>query len=206
LDGPSLRAGTGPQIQTSFRFGWVPPSARGHRAAGSLNFHSAPCIAVQRGAKFADALPQPFVCLVDRTRPMWLEFRLSVSEHCQRFGNCLGFAIPARQMDHCFARCDAVQYCTGRAGAAGMSAGQAGGRAMRSRENRLGERNTNLRSFPPSHAATADGCVVKHKFECIGNSDGAFHFVPKKGSMICSRNWCGGGGVDGECAPIGRQR
>jgi hypothetical protein len=47
---------------------------------------------------------------------------------------------------------------------------------MRSRENLLGERNTNLRSAPPSHAATADGCVVKHKIECIGNSDGAFHF------------------------------
>src|ERR1700720_2677267 len=46
---------------------------------------------------------------------------------------------------------------------------------MRSRENRLGERNTDLRSFPPSHAATADGCVVKHKIECIGNSDGTFH-------------------------------
>src|ERR1700704_3845911 len=49
------------------------------------------------------------------------------------------------------------------------------GRAMRSRENRLGERNTDLRSFPPSHAATADGCVVKHKIECIGNADGTFH-------------------------------
>jgi hypothetical protein len=44
-----------------------------------------------------------------------------------------------------------------------------------SRKNRLGERNTNLRSAPPSHAATADGRVVKHKIECIGNSDGAFH-------------------------------
>jgi hypothetical protein len=29
---------------------------------------------------------------------------VSVSEHCQRFGNCLGLAIPARRMDHCFAR------------------------------------------------------------------------------------------------------
>jgi hypothetical protein len=47
------------------------------------------------------------------------------------------------------------------------------GRALRSR---LGERNTNLSSFPPSHAATADGRVVKHKIECIGNSDGTFHF------------------------------
>jgi len=46
---------------------------------------------------------------------------------------------------------------------------------MRSRKL-LGERNTDLRSAPPSHAATADGCVVKHKIECIGNSDGAFHF------------------------------
>jgi hypothetical protein len=79
------------------------------RAAGadggrrfSLNFHSTPCIAVQRGAKFGGALPQPFVCLADRTRPMWVEFRVSVSEHCQRFGNCLGLAIPARRMDHCF--------------------------------------------------------------------------------------------------------
>jgi hypothetical protein len=44
-----------------------------------------------------------------------------------------------------------------------------------SRENRLGELNTDLRSFPPSHAATADGCVVKHKIECIGNSDVTFH-------------------------------
>src|ERR1700730_9914104 len=47
---------------------------------------------------------------------------------------------------------------------------------MRSRENRLDERNTNLRSAPPSHAATADGCVVKHKIEYIRNSDGTFHF------------------------------
>src|ERR1700731_4959346 len=60
--------------------------------------------------------------------------------------------------------------CHGEAAGA-VSAGQ----AMQSRENRLGERNTNLRSAPPSHAATADGCVVKHKIECIGNSDGAFH-------------------------------
>ena len=35
---------------------------------------------------------------------MWHEFRVGVSEHCQRFGNCLGLAIPARRMDHCFAR------------------------------------------------------------------------------------------------------
>jgi hypothetical protein len=39
----------------------------------------------------------------------------------------------------------------------------------------LRELNTYLRSFPPSHAATADGCVVKHKIECTGNSDGTFH-------------------------------
>ena len=45
-----------------------------------------------------------------------------------------------------------------------------------SRENRLGELNTDLRSFPRSHAATADGCVIKHKIECIGNSDETFHF------------------------------
>jgi hypothetical protein len=25
---------------------------------------------------------------------------MSVSDHCQRFGNYLGFAIPARRMDH----------------------------------------------------------------------------------------------------------
>src|ERR1700732_2997437 len=67
----------------------------------SLNFHSAPCIAVQRGAKLGGALPQPFVCLADRTRPMWNEFRVGVSEHCQRFGTCLGLAIPARRMEHC---------------------------------------------------------------------------------------------------------
>jgi hypothetical protein len=42
--------------------------------------------------------------------------------------------------------------------------------------SRLGELNTDLRSFPPSDAATADGCVVKHKIEFIGNSDGTFHF------------------------------
>src|ERR1700720_214782 len=46
---------------------------------------------------------------------------------------------------------------------------------MRRPESRLGELNTDLRSFPPSHAATTDGCVVKHKIESIGNSDGAFH-------------------------------
>ena len=35
---------------------------------------------------------------------MWIEFRVSVIEHCQRFSNCLGLAIPARRMDHCFVR------------------------------------------------------------------------------------------------------
>jgi hypothetical protein len=57
-------------------------------------------------------------------------------------------------------------------GASGLSAGAG---QCESRKNRLDERNTNLRSAPPSHAATADGCVVKHKIECIGNSDGTFH-------------------------------
>jgi hypothetical protein len=47
--------------------------------------------------------------------------------------------------------------------------------AGRNWENRLGELNSDLRCFPPSHAATADGCVVKHKIECIGNSDVTFH-------------------------------
>ena len=58
-----------------------------------------------------------------------------------------------------------------------MSARHCGwhGRSNASRKNRLGELNTDLRSFPPSHAAIADGCAVKHKIECIGNSDGTFH-------------------------------
>ena len=34
---------------------------------------------------------------------MWLNYRVSVCDHCQHFGNCLGLAIPARRMDHCFA-------------------------------------------------------------------------------------------------------
>ncbi len=62
----------------------------------SLNFRGAPCVTVHGGAKFGGALPQPFVCLADRTRPMWIEFSVSVSDHCQRFSNCLGFAIPMR--------------------------------------------------------------------------------------------------------------
>jgi hypothetical protein len=45
-----------------------------------------------------------------------------------------------------------------------------------SRENHLGELNADPHSVSPSHAATADGCVVKHKIEGIGNSDGIFHF------------------------------
>ncbi len=49
-------------------------------------------------------LPQPFVCLADGARPMSHEFRVSVSEHRQHFGNCLGLAFTARRMDHCFAR------------------------------------------------------------------------------------------------------
>jgi hypothetical protein len=40
----------------------------------------------------------------------------------------------------------------------------------------LGELDTDLGSFPPSHAAIADECVVKHKFKCLRNSDGTFHF------------------------------
>jgi hypothetical protein len=61
-------------------------------------------------------------------------------------------------------------------GAAGAVSAGARGRAMRKPgKNRLNKRNTNLHSFPPSHAATADGCVLKHKIECIGNSDGIFH-------------------------------
>jgi hypothetical protein len=59
--------------------------------------------------------------------------------------------------------------CEGRRGYGGRS-------ECESRENRLGELNAELRSFPPNHAATADGCVVKHKIECIGNSNGTFHF------------------------------
>ncbi len=82
-----------------------PRGRRGRRQSIlSLKFDSALCIAVQRVAKFGGVLPQPFVCLADRTRPMWLEFTMSVSDHCQRFGNYLGFAIPARRMDHCFAQ------------------------------------------------------------------------------------------------------
>src|SRR6202047_2859350 len=60
----------------------------------SLNFHGALYIAVHGGAKFGGALPQPFVCLADRTRPMSHEFRVNVGDHCQHFGNCLALAIP----------------------------------------------------------------------------------------------------------------
>ena len=69
----------------------------------SLDFHSALCIEVHGGAKFGGALPQPFVCLADRTRPMWHDFRMNVRDHCQHFDNCLGLAIPMRGMDHCVA-------------------------------------------------------------------------------------------------------
>ena len=78
---------------------------------GWREFRSAPCIVVQGGAKFGGALPQPFVCLVDGTRPMWIELRASIGDHCQRFGNCLGLAIPARRMEHCIARL--LQYLRG---------------------------------------------------------------------------------------------
>jgi hypothetical protein len=40
------------------------------------------------------------------------------------------------------------------------------------RKNLLGERNTDLRSCSAESRATADGCVVKRKIECIGNSNG----------------------------------
>ena len=53
---------------------------------------------------------------------------------------------------------------------------------MRKPENRLGELNTDLRSFPPTDAATADGCVVKHKIECIGNSNVTSHI--KAGAQV----------------------
>jgi hypothetical protein len=43
-------------------------------------------------------------------------------------------------------------------------------------EDALIELNADLRSSPPSHAAMADGCVVKHKIECVGNADGTFNF------------------------------
>ena len=49
-------------------------------------------------------------------------------------------------------------------------------RSRRSRKNRLRELDTDLGSFPPSHAAIADECVVKHKIECLRNSDRTFHF------------------------------
>jgi hypothetical protein len=67
----------------------------------SLYVHSAPCIAIQRGAKIGGALPQPFVDLADGTRMMWCAFKVGISHHRQHFGNCLGLAIPARRMNHC---------------------------------------------------------------------------------------------------------
>jgi hypothetical protein len=62
-------------------------------------------------------------------------------------------------------------------GAAGdlRGRGERGAGQCEIRGNRLGELNTYLRSFPPSHAATADGSVVKHKIKRIRNSDGTFH-------------------------------
>jgi len=77
--------------------------AAGRPSILSLNFHSVLCITVHGGAKFGGALPQPFVCLADGTRPIWHEFRVNVRHHCQHFGNCLGLAIPMRRMDHCVA-------------------------------------------------------------------------------------------------------
>jgi hypothetical protein len=56
-----------------------------------------PRIVVQHGAKFGGALPHPFVCLADRTRRMWHDFRMNVRDHCQHFGNRLGLAIPMRR-------------------------------------------------------------------------------------------------------------
>jgi hypothetical protein len=49
-------------------------------------------------------------------------------------------------------------------------------RSIWSRKNRLDELNTDPRSFPPSHAAIVEGCVVEHKIEGIRNSDRSFHF------------------------------
>jgi hypothetical protein len=53
---------------------------------------------------------------------------------------------------------------------------ECGAGQCKSRENRLGELNTDLHSFSPNHAATTDGYMVKHKIESIGNSDWTFHF------------------------------
>ena len=61
-----------------------------------LRLPSAPCIAVKRSAKFGGVLPQPFLCLADGTRMMWREFRVSVGNHRQHFGNCFRLAITAR--------------------------------------------------------------------------------------------------------------
>jgi hypothetical protein len=55
-----------------------------------------------RNLESGGALPQPCVYLADRTRPMWIEFRVSVCDHRQHFGNCLGLAIMMRRTDHCF--------------------------------------------------------------------------------------------------------
>jgi hypothetical protein len=34
---------------------------------------------------------------------VWRKFRISISDHCQHFGNCFSLALPVRRMDHCFA-------------------------------------------------------------------------------------------------------
>ena len=59
------------------------------------------------------------------------------------------------------------------------------------RENRLGELNINLRSFPPSHAATADGCVVKQELAAgasinVGSNPGPPARDGLKSLRICS--------------------
>ena len=46
--------------------------------------------------KFGGAFEEPFLRLEDRTRPMRRLWGVSISDHCQHFGNGLGLAIPAR--------------------------------------------------------------------------------------------------------------
>src|SRR5580704_828674 len=73
-------------------------------------------------------------------------------------------------------KCGECRTTGARGNAAGLRGrGDESGIQCEKRGNRLGELNAYLRSFPPSRAATADGCVVKHKIECIGNSNVAFH-------------------------------
>ncbi|MGO9237692.1 MAG: hypothetical protein ACLP4V_27750 [Methylocella sp.] len=64
--------------------------------AMGLAWNRAPGIAVQHGAKFGGALPQPFIRLEGGTRMMCREFRVGVGNHCQHFRNCLDLGIPAR--------------------------------------------------------------------------------------------------------------